>query len=679
MSDGELGTLVVKLGADLTDLKKGLLEGKAQLAGFQQVVESAGRKVKEALAFAGISVGLYELFSQLKQFGASILDVGGKSEILRASMYALGQHYQMSGQALDYYVQQLKAAGIEQERSLQAINSFLKAGISVDYLPQLAQAAKVLGASMGLPMQEAFSSLVTGIVKSTPKQLAEMVPGIREVLQSMSSETKKLLDTSIISGTEKSEILLSAVLAMADKAKGVVDTVSDSYFAKLNEYKVKVAEVKEALFEFVKPIALAVTGAEIKTWEDLYGAIGNNKQALRDLGETMAVYVGRLAGFIRAVAEFGAAHKDLALALLEVWGAMKVLKWFTIAEGAGVAAVAVGGLTGKLAALRLALAGPWGLIITVTLVGLMEALKGLDKLSKGKARAQALAGEAYNLMTPKQRAEIDRLNKETVEDFSGYEQPLPEEAWKYISSDEAARRARAAAKMGKSEHELTGGKKGGGAEEDLLGEHLKMLEARRHADLAAAEEEIKVLKGTLEAKKVALEKDLAEGLIDGQTYYSRLQEMQSHRNRCGPGPDPAETPGPGTGLSGGIAGPGQPECGAGGGRRPPPGPGRQKLAGNGQAERRGGAAAVGRREEDNRRTEAPGGDQAEISGADRRLAHRNGPAPGGHLGAGGPGSQSHPGIWPQKGRGHQGRWGLSGIFPGPGGKLPGQGGGGGLW
>jgi hypothetical protein len=89
----DLGSLVAKLSADVTDLKKGLLEGKQQLASFQSLVETAGAKVKEILSFAGISLGLYGIISELKQFGASVLEVGGKVEVLRAAMYAIGQHY----------------------------------------------------------------------------------------------------------------------------------------------------------------------------------------------------------------------------------------------------------------------------------------------------------------------------------------------------------------------------------------------------------------------------------------------------------------------------------------------------------------------------------------------------------------------------------------------------------
>ena len=552
MPDSTLGSLVAKLGADITDLKKGLLEGKSELSAFKGVVETTAANVKSLLQFAGLSLGFYALISQAKQFGDSILELGAKTEVLRAAALGLAQHYEMSAGTVELYVQKLKEAGIEQDSAFQAINSFLKAGISIDKLPQLAEAAKALGASMGMPMQEAFSNLVTGITKGTPKQLAQMVPGIKEVLQSMSSETKNLLDSTIISGTEKSEILLNATLAMAEKLKGSTDNIADSYFTKLNEYKVKVAEVKESLFEFVKPIAMAVTQEEIKSWDDFYKAVGSSKQALREAGEAVGVLVGHIAGSIRSVVSFVASHKELALALLEIKGIVSVMKWTGVAAGAeAVSAVLV-----KLGLLRAALSGPWALVIAVSVVGLAEAAKAINAVVKKtpSVGTSMLMGEAEGALSVKQQAELraqgqledtaastKTLKEKYKPAAAGAPSPMGGFYGQQTTDADAKAQAAAAAAKGKQEHDLGAGAQkshAAGSEHDTeMQEYLKMVETIRQADLKSAESGIEILKAEHAAKKAELDKQLDEGLIDGQTYYARLKEMEGSEDGGRPGPD----------------------------------------------------------------------------------------------------------------------------------------------
>jgi hypothetical protein len=73
--------------------------------------------------------------------------------------------------------------------------------------------------------------------------------------------------------------------------------------------------------------------------------------------------------------------------------------------------------------------------------------------------------------------------------------------------------------------------KGGGAgaketADNLLAPMLAMFKTKREAELHDAQNSLDLLKSTNNKKKAELEKNLAEGLIDGRTYYLRLQELQ---------------------------------------------------------------------------------------------------------------------------------------------------------
>ena len=48
----DLGALVAKLQADVSDLKKGLRESRQELSSFKTMAQDAGAKVKQALQFA---------------------------------------------------------------------------------------------------------------------------------------------------------------------------------------------------------------------------------------------------------------------------------------------------------------------------------------------------------------------------------------------------------------------------------------------------------------------------------------------------------------------------------------------------------------------------------------------------------------------------------------------------
>jgi hypothetical protein len=72
------------------------------------------------------------------------------------------------------------------------------------------------------------------------------------------------------------------------------------------------------------------------------------------------------------------------------------------------------------------------------------------------------------------------------------------------------------------------GEKGGksGPEEDAFGEYLKMLEAKRQAELQDATSSVELLKATNEKKKAEMEKALEEGLIDGRAYHEQIVAME---------------------------------------------------------------------------------------------------------------------------------------------------------
>jgi hypothetical protein len=524
----ELGSLIAKLGADVSELKAGLAEGRQQLGSFQQVAQQAGQQVRRALEFAGLTLGIGALIYKLREFGASVLEAGAKAEQLRESVYAIGRNYQVSAGSIDYYIEQLTRLGVAQEKALAAISGFMKAGISIDFLPALARAARDIGPSLAMSTNEAFQALTKAIATGMPRALVELVPGIRQVMQAAGQAMKEEFDTALVSLPERAQMMLEYVLTFAERVKGVGDSVSSTYLKQLNDYNRMVRESKEAFFEMVKPIAMAVTGEKIKAWQDLYAAVGNNKEALKDLGEAIGVWVGRLAGAVRGITAFIAAHKELAAMLLQTWVAVKVLRWAAITEGAATAAVAVGGLTAKLGILRAALGGPWALVIAVSILGAMEAMNQLKKLSQPR-QAELRTERGAMMIAPPPPLSADQqavLEEPEVKAFFAKppESKSPEQA---KQEADAAAQKEAALWNQRMQEAAKGGRAGrAAAMEDLLGEYHKLLEAMRQAAMAAAQGEYDIFKAAQEQKKADLERQLAEGLITGEEYYQALAGLE---------------------------------------------------------------------------------------------------------------------------------------------------------
>ena len=87
----ELGTLIAKLGADITELKTGLAAGRRELSGFKDMATKAGEQIKSALAFAGIAVGIAALANAVKGFAVSVGMTGARTETLQIAMEQIGK------------------------------------------------------------------------------------------------------------------------------------------------------------------------------------------------------------------------------------------------------------------------------------------------------------------------------------------------------------------------------------------------------------------------------------------------------------------------------------------------------------------------------------------------------------------------------------------------------------
>lgn len=334
----EISSGMAKVNAAVGQSREGIANlggearnASAQFAVCQTAAQDFGNVVKRALEFAGITIGLAALASKVKEFYGEVMAEGARTEMLKGSAYAIGQYYQVSGQAIDYYAEKLQNTGITEQNAFYGVTKFLAGGLNLELIPALAAAAKNLAplAPEGKTVNEEFKGLVTTISSGMPRGLKEFGVQMGNVLGDAGRSLKQLDDEMSMTSVERAQATLTYVLNYSEKVKYVGEETAGAYARQQAKLQVEAKRAKEALFDVFRPIGEAVTGQKIKAWEDLNGAIVRNKDDLVSSANAIGVYVGRITSAVGTVLVFAGTHKELFTGLLELATIYKVAAWIT--------------------------------------------------------------------------------------------------------------------------------------------------------------------------------------------------------------------------------------------------------------------------------------------------------------------------------------------------------------
>jgi hypothetical protein len=538
MADQEdLGVLLTKIAVDVADLKKGLAEGRNEMRGFKSMASEVGESVKKALAFAGISLGIYEVLAKLKEFAREALDTGAKVESLRLSAYALGENLGASAAFIDGWVERLKKVPMSAEVAWRTVIAAFKTGIPLTEIEKLSRAVANIAPLARMSMDEAMSAILRTVQTGSPLALRSLeLPA--KLLQQLEQQSGNDVDAMV----GRFQTITDFLIQYAGTMEGVAQKTGDSYLKQLSRVSRAAEEAKTALYDnFLLPIAQAVTGEKLKGWEDLYTWINANKTRLQELGTGIGTVISRLISMVEFIGKIIALHPEWAGTLVSIWAGYKLIalamgplgglaKIFTGAQTTGAALLIV------LARLRLALVGlvtnPWAIVITLSIAaaaaGAAKLKERLAKPGSGAEAAGMALGEAW---TPEAAAAYAQTHEEMVKGNAPPAEKKPE-----AKSSEADLNQGAEAIAKKQQQNLKdlmksmgAGAEGGGKgapQEDLFGEYLKLLDQKRQAEIQEAQSSLDLLKATNDQRRAEYEKDLAAGLLDGQTYYQRLQDLQ---------------------------------------------------------------------------------------------------------------------------------------------------------
>ena len=564
----DIGELLVKLSADLKNLDSGLKTAKGELAGFQDYASSFAATLKKTLAFAGVAVGIYEIASAVKAFAQDAAMVGARTETLAISMYQVGKNADVSAQSLDLLITKLQKLGITKQEAMLGATKFMAAGLDLSKLEELATRARDIAVVANVNTSEAFSRIIQGVISGESETLKRLMINVGNLDELMKKWSATLgVNKEDIGSVTKANLMLGEVLEKTARFAGAASAADATVGKQLQSMARYAEEAKNALWPIFQPAFLAFVQEMTAGWKDLEKWARANTVRLEEWGKGFAEWVKWLATGIRDIGAFISENKKLITTFLELYVASKAAGWIAgLGASLKTTAVEVGILAALLGKLKVLVGGPWRIVITVALYGLYEAWNAIQRLrqqagftpqpgavsgaiQEGRARDRTREGKELDAakvldadeatrrgLSPEKFLELQKEEqKRAIEGrYKKYTAPsvLPPVLPEHETPEERlAREAKEATKRAKDE-EYKGApkdKKGGGAKEtidNLLAPLLAMYKTKREADLQDAQNSLDLLKTTNDKKRAELEKDLAEGLIDGQTYYQRLQDLQ---------------------------------------------------------------------------------------------------------------------------------------------------------
>jgi hypothetical protein len=558
MADQEdLGVLLSKIAVDVADLKKGLQDGRNELTSFKSMAEGVGSQVKKALTFTVGALGIGALLMEFKGLLQGVTEVGARLETVKLASYAVGQNFGYTSSNIDLLVNDLKNFKVATSDAYEAVSQFISHGLDPRQLASIAQASRDLAVAAGKSPQEMFSLLVDSIVTGTPRALRQAKIPIKEFQDSVLAEGKSLDDNLKLSAQERSQVMIDLIMKYAQTVQGASESTAGTYTRQLSQIKYMAQQAKEVLWDFMQPLLTAITGEKIKVWSDLLGWLTANRAELQKWGQTIGEFIRMVWGMIAAVIAWVVANGDLLKTFIELAVLFK-LSGYIIALGTAIrgAVPALYALATGATVVKAAFGGWLAILIQVLVaLGTLGAYKIAQIAQEKPSVARSMAmGEAEWVQTDEQReanaaedrtaearekarSGVHKSTEEKLKDLTPEQQKQYQELQSQLSTasvtgnlDKQVQDAMAKWKDmfgDKAGAGKGGGKGAAGAEEDLFGEYLKVREQLRQAEIQDAQSSLDLLKATNEKKKAEMDKDLAEGLIDGQTYHEKLRAMEN--------------------------------------------------------------------------------------------------------------------------------------------------------
>lgn len=217
-NEQEIGKLVLRLVAEVGDLKKGLQEAQKTI----KDTSDQGKKGADSLSgtIAGIKTsylamvaGIYMAYQGLRKV-FDLAELGGKVEAIRESFSSLTQSMGVDGDRLVAEIKEYAKVYIDETELMLISNKLLAAGISAADIPKLFESARVGARLMGTTVQDAMELITRAVLTFQTRGLfRQAFPMESEKVFERFADTLKL-DVDMLSTFGKQNAMVQEILKM---------------------------------------------------------------------------------------------------------------------------------------------------------------------------------------------------------------------------------------------------------------------------------------------------------------------------------------------------------------------------------------------------------------------------------------------------------------------------------
>jgi hypothetical protein len=168
-SEQEIGRLVIKLVADVKDLKLQLAAAQQNTKQFADQAEKTATGFGASIAglkasYLGAAAAIYAAFKTI-QTAVGFLEIGAKAQQTEAAFASLTKSMGVNGDELILQMQEAGATFAEQTDLMVKAQRLLIEGVSPKQIVQLMEASRVAARTMGVDVSEAFDRVSEALIR----------------------------------------------------------------------------------------------------------------------------------------------------------------------------------------------------------------------------------------------------------------------------------------------------------------------------------------------------------------------------------------------------------------------------------------------------------------------------------------------------------------------------------
>lgn len=179
-NETEIGKLVLRLVAEVSDLKKGLQDSKKDVKDFtdssKKDAQGLGGTIGDIkAAYLGYVAAIYSAWQTVKKV-MDWAEIGARAQAVEESFSILTRSLQINGQALASQIREASFVFVEQTGLMVKAQRLLIEGVDPTQVVKLTEASRVAARLMGVDVEEAFNRISEAVITLRTRGLKAAFP-----------------------------------------------------------------------------------------------------------------------------------------------------------------------------------------------------------------------------------------------------------------------------------------------------------------------------------------------------------------------------------------------------------------------------------------------------------------------------------------------------------------------